>query len=379
MGKRAHARLPASSSERWIACTRSAILNMQADDKGSPYAAQGTDAHALCEHLLKQALRRKSRDPTPDLTWYDQEMQECAEGYRDFVMEQIEEAKALSPDPYIGIEQRLDYSRWVPEGFGTGDCVIIADGLLHIIDYKYGVGIPVAAENNSQLMCYAAAALDTFEGIYQIDRIKLSIYQPRRENVCTWETTKDELLKWADEVLAPAAQLALKGEGDFNPGDHCTFCKVKDTCRARAEEEMKLMKYEFEEPELLTDEEIALILPAIDNLTSWASDVKEYALNKALSGTRFKGFKVVEGKANRKYTDENAVATVLTEAGCDPFEKKVKGITALTKELGKKRFEELLSGLIARPKGKPVLVPESDKRPEYVNVTNSDFETEEGE
>ena len=155
MGKRAHARLPASSSERWIACTRSAILNMQADDKGSPYAAQGTDAHALCEHLLKQALRRKSRDPTPDLTWYDQEMQECAEGYRDFVVEQIEEAKTLSPDPYIGIEQRLDYSRWVPEGFGTGDCVIIADGLLHIIDYKYGVGIPVAAENNSQLMCYA--------------------------------------------------------------------------------------------------------------------------------------------------------------------------------------------------------------------------------
>lgn len=376
MEKRSHARLPASASERWIACTRSALLNMQADDKGSAYAAQGTDAHALCEHLLKQSLGRKSRDPTPDLTWYDQEMQECAEGYRDFVVEQIEEAKKLSPDTYVGIEMRLDFSRWVPEGFGTGDCVIIADGLLHIIDYKHGVGIPVAAENNSQLMCYAAAAFDTFEVIYNMDRIRLSIYQPRRENVCTWEITKDELLKWADEVLAPVAKQALNGEGEFKPGIHCTFCKVKDTCRARAEEEMKLMKYEFEEPELLTDDEIALILPSIDNLTSWASDIKEYALNKALSGTHFKGFKVVEGKANRKYSDEMAVAAVLAKAGLDPFEKKVKGITALTKELGKKRFEELLSGFIERPKGKPVLVPESDKRPEYVNIKIEDFMTE---
>lgn len=376
MGKRKHAVLPASSSARWIACTRSALLNLQTDEEYSPYAAQGTDAHAVCEHLIKKALGRKSRDPTPDLTWYDQEMLECAEGYRDFVLEQIEEAKMLSPDPYVGIEQRLDYSKWVPEGFGTGDCVIIADGLLHIIDYKYGVGIPVAAEKNSQLMCYAVAALDTFEGIYHMERIKLSIYQPRRENVCTWETTKDELLKWANEVLAPAATLALNGKGEFKPGSHCTFCKVKETCRARAEEEMKLMKYEFADPEFLSDDEIALILPVIDNLTAWTSDVKEYALKKALSGVHFKGFKVVEGKANRKYIDEGAVAQRLSEAGCDPYEKKVKGITTLSRELGKKRFETLLEGLLFRPKGNPVLVPESDKRPEYVTVTNDDFETE---
>ena len=376
MGKRKHAVLPASSSARWIACTRSALLNLQTDEEYSPYAAQGTDAHAVCEHLIKKALGRKTRDPTPDLTWYDQEMQECAEGYLDFVMEQIEEAKMLSPDPYVGIEQRLDYSKWVPEGFGTGDCVIIADGLLHIIDYKYGVGIPVAAEKNSQLMCYAVAALDTFEGIYHMERVKLSIYQPRRENVCTWETTKDELLKWANEVLAPAATLALNGKGEFKPGSHCTFCKVKETCRARAEEEMKLMKYEFAEPEFLSDDEIALILPVIDNLTAWTSDVKEYALKKALSGVHFKGFKVVEGKANRKYIDEGAVAQRLSEAGCDPYEKKVKGITTLSRELGKKRFETLLEGLLFRPKGNPVLVPETDKRPEYVTVTNEDFETE---
>ena len=376
MGKRKHAVLPASSSARWIACTRSALLNLQTDEEYSPYAAQGTDAHAVCEHLIKKALGRKSRDPTPDLTWYDQEMLECAEGYRDFVLEQIEEAKMLSSDPYVGIEQRLDYSKWVPEGFGTGDCVIIADGLLHIIDYKYGVGIPVAAEKNSQLMCYAVAALDTFEGIYHMERVKLSIYQPRRENVCTWETTKDELLKWANEVLAPAATLALNGKGEFKPGSHCTFCKVKETCRARAEEEMKLMKYEFADPEFLSDDEIALILPVIDNLTAWTSDVKEYALKKALSGVHFKGFKVVEGKANRKYIDEGAVAQRLSEAGCDPYEKKVKGITTLSRELGKKRFETLLEGLLFRPKGNPVLVPESDKRPEYVTVTNDDFETE---
>lgn len=365
-----HARCSASSSERWIACPRSAILNAEADERASPYAQEGTEAHSLCEHLLQTALGRESQDPVPNLSYYNQEMQECAEGYRDFVMEHIAEACA----PYVGIEQRLDFSRWVPEGFGTGDCVIAADDLLQIIDYKHGVGVLVSAERNSQLMCYALGALDTFGSIYDIRRIRLAIYQPRRENVDVWETTTDELLKWADDVLAPAARLAIAGKGEFHAGEHCKFCKIKATCRARAESNLGINDGDFEEPAELTNDEIAAILPLLDGMVSWASDLKDYALEQALSGTRYYGYKVVESRAIRRYTDEAAVARIVTQAGYEPYEKKLLGITAMTKELGKKKFEELLSGYIIKPHGKPVLVADSDKRPEINTVTNADFD-----
>lgn len=370
---KAHALCSASSGARWVACPPSARLNAEAGDRGSPYTQQGTDAHALCEYLLKKFLGRKARDPTDNLTWYDQEMQDCAEGYRDFVTEQVVEAKKVCPDPFVGVEQRLDFSRWVPEGFGTGDCVIVADDLIHVIDFKYGVGVLVNAEKNIQMMCYALGALDTFGDLYPVSRIKLSIYQPRRENVSTWETTKDELLSWAEEVLVPAAKQAYAGEGEFHAGDHCMFCKVKATCRARAEYNTELMKYELKEPDELTDDEIAMILPKVESLVSWATDVKEYALEQALLGTHYEGFKIVEGRATRKYTDEDAVAKAVSDAGYDPYEKKVRGITAMTKELGKKKFEELLGGYVYKPHGKPVLVAESDKRPKYKDISIDDF------
>lgn len=371
-----HAICSASSSERWIQCPPSAKLNAAAGDMGSTYAQQGTDAHSKCEYLLRKALGQKAKDPTEDLTWYNQEMEDCCEAYRDFVLEQVEDARQTCSDPFVGVEQRLDYSRWVPEGAGTGDCVIVADDLLHIIDFKYGVGVPVSADHNSQLMCYALAALDTFDGLYTIRRVRLSIFQPRRENVNTWETTVDELLRWADEVLAPAAKLAYAGEGEFHAGDHCRFCRIRETCRARAEYNMELMRYAFEEPAELSNEEIADILPKIDSLTAWAADVKDYALQQALNGATFPGFKVVEGRSNRKYTDEAVVASIVQSAGYDPYEKKVLGITAMTKALGKKKFEELLGGYITKPRGKPVLAAESDARPEYTTVTNDDFDLE---
>ena len=235
-----HAFLAASASERWLRCPPSAKLCAQEEDQGSPYAQQGTDAHELCQYLLEKALGRDAKDPTENLTWYDGEMQEAAEGYRDFVLEQIAEAKKLCKDPLVCIEQVLDFSKWVEHGFGTGDCVIVADGLLQIIDFKYGLGVLVEAEDNPQLKLYALGALDTFGDLYDIKRIKVSIYQPRRANICSWETGKEDLLTWADEVLAPAAKLAYAGEGEFTAGDHCVFCKVKATCRKRAEENLAL-------------------------------------------------------------------------------------------------------------------------------------------
>ena len=372
-----HAFLSASSSHRWLACPPSALLCAKEADQSSAYAKQGSDAHELCEYLLLKALGHDPPDPTENLDYYDAEMLSCAEGYRDFVMEQVEEARKLSADTLICVEQRLDYSRWVENGFGTGDCVIVADDLLHVIDYKYGLGVLVSASGedgtgNSQLKCYALGALDTFGDLYDIRRIKLSIYQPRRENVDTFEMKVEDLLRWADDVLSPIAKLAFTGDGEFCAGDHCVFCKVKATCRARADYNMELAKYEFEKPAMLNDEEIASILPMIDSLVSWATDIKEFALQQALSGTVYEGYKVVEGRSNRKYSDETAVARIVQEAGYDPFEKKLLGVTAMQRQLGKKKFQELLGGLLYKPPGKPVLVPTSDSRPE-MNTAANDF------
>mgnify|MGYP001029344687 CR=1 FL=1 len=367
-----HAFLSASSSHRWINCPPSAALCAKEPNKSSPYAQQGTDAHSLCEHKVLTALGQASQDPTESLTWFDEEMADCTDQYCTYVMEQLQEAKKLCGDPQVLVEQRLDFSRWVPDAFGTGDCLIVADQILHIIDFKYGLGILVEAENNPQMMCYALGALELFDGIYDIDEIQMTIFQPRRENISTYTISKAELLKWADEILAPTAKLAYAGEGEFKAGEHCQFCKVKATCRKRAEYNLELARYDFEMPPVLDDTEISVILGKIDSLVSWASDIKEHALQQALSGVHYDGFKVVEGRANRKYSDEAAVAAVVAEAGYDPYEKKVLGITAMTSLLGKKKFEEVVGSYIVKPQGKPALAPESDKRP-AMNTAYEDF------
>lgn len=369
-----HAYLSASASHRWLACPPSAKLCAQEEDRGSPYAAQGTCAHELGQYLVEKALGRPCRDPTEDLDFYDAEMQEAAEAYCSFVMEQVEAAKALCKDPLVCIEQTLDFSKWVEHGFGTGDAVIVADGILHIIDLKYGVGVLVEADHNSQMMCYGLGALDTFGDLYDIERIRMSVFQPRRDNVDTWEVSKEELLRWADEVLAPTAKLAYEGEGEFHAGEHCQFCKIKSTCRKRAEYAMELAKYEFADAPTLDEDEIAAILPQIDTLVSWAEDVKSWALQQALSGVRYPGFKLVEGRSIRKYTDEAAVAAVVKQAGFDPYEQRLLGITAMQKQLGKKRFDTLLGSLVVKPQGKPVLAPASDKRPEYKSAAEDFME-----
>lgn len=372
-----HAYLSASASHRWLACPPSAKLCANILDQASEYAQQGTDCHELCAYLVEKALGKDVIDPTENLTYYDAEMQNCAEEYRNYVLEQIEASKEFCKDPQVMIEQRLDFSRWVENGFGTGDCVIVADEVLQIIDYKHGLGILVSAGDdeyggNSQMMCYALGALEVFGDIYDINKIKMTIFQPRRNNISTYTISKEDLLKWADEVLAPTAQLAYVGKGEFNAGDHCTFCKVKATCRKRAEYNLELAKYDFKMPATLDDTEIAAILEKVDEMISWGNDIKDYALQQAQSGVHFEGWKIVEGRSNRKYTDENAVTDTVKDAGFDPYEKKLLGITAMSTLLGKKKFEELLGGLIYKPPGKPTLVPESDKRP-AMNTAKDDF------
>ena len=367
-----HALLSASSSDRWIHCPPSARLSETYEDKGSDYAAEGTDAHSLCEYKLKTALGMEADDPTENLSWFNQEMDDCASGYAAYVLEQVEAVKETCSDPVVLIEQRVDFSRWVEEGFGTADCIIIADGTLQVIDFKYGLGVLVSATENPQMMCYALGALELFDGIYDIDTVRMTIYQPRRDNLSTYELSKDDLHTWADDVLKPAAELAFAGDGNFLCGEWCGFCKAKNACRARADANLELAKYDFKLPPLLTDEDVEDILGKIDDLVSWASDIKEYALAQAISGKQWSGFKLVEGRSNRRYVNDAAVAAAVTEAGFDPYEQKLLGITAMQKMLGKARFDEVLSGLIEKPQGKPTLVPESDKRP-AMNTAITDF------
>lgn len=374
-----HAILSASSSNRWLHCPPSARLGESYEDKGSDYAAEGTDAHSLCEYKLRKALGQKAKNPTKQLSWYSEEMEDCATGYAAYILEQVEAGKQTCADPVVLIEQRVDFSRWVEQGFGTADCIVIADGTLRICDYKHGLGILVSAEDNPQMKCYALGALELFDGIYDIDTVSMTIYQPRRQNISTFEITKDELYRWAEEVLKPTAALAFAGDGNYLCGEWCGFCKAKHECRARAEANLSLAQHDFKLPPLLTDTEIEVILSRVDELVAWASDIKEYALQQAVSGKEWNGWKLVEGRSNRKYTNEAAVIQAVSEAGFDPYEKKLLGIKALQKLLGKSRFDELLTGFIEKPQGKPTLVPESDKRPAMNNAKNDFMEENDNE
>jgi len=363
-----HAILSASSGARWTACTPSALLNTGSGNRSSPYAQEGSDAHLLCQHFIEKEYGIPTEDPTENLTYYNQEMQECAETYLATVKEIASKVK----DPAIMAEQKVSFKKWVPGGFGTADCIILSDGVTHVIDYKHGAGIFVSAEDNVQMKCYALGVIDMFDGIYDIDEICMTIVQPRKDNISSWSISKDDLLKWADDFLAPRALLASKGEGEFVSGPHCQFCQVKATCRKRAEDNLELAKLDFAPPPTLDDSEVAEVLTKADNLVSWVGDVKDYALSEALSGKRYEGFKLVAGRSVRKYTDEAAVADAVKAEGYDPFEKRLLNITSMTSLLGRKKFEEILGGLTVKPPGKPALVSINDKRPE-LNSAAEDF------
>ena len=376
MPPNSHAILSASSSHRWMNCTPSARLEREFADRETEAAAEGTAAHALCEHKLRRALKMRSRKP---VSKYDcDEMDGYTDGYVEFVLEQLNQAKLECADPMILIEQRLGFSCWVPEGFGTGDCLIVADKLLHIIDFKYGQGVLVDAEENPQMMLYALGALRLFDSLCDITEISMSIYQPRRENVSTWTISVDELNAWAENILKPRAELAHKGEGDYLPGPWCQFCKAAVKCRARAEEKLQLARFEFAPPPLLSDEEIEEILGKLDDLTKWASEIQAYAQDAAINhGKVWQGFKLVATRTNRKYTDEEAVVKAANEAGYhDIFKKSLIPITEMERLMGKKNFTAILGSLVEKPQGRPTLVPVTDKRPALTNTGAGDDFTE---
>ena len=357
-----HSLLSPSSSHRWINCAPSARLTENYPDARSGYADEGTQAHAVAEAKLRYRLGQPNAPPRCD----DVEMDEHTDDYVAFVMEQLDELS----DPKVYVEQRVDCSKWVPACSGTCDTLILSDGILHVIDLKYGRGVKVDAEDNDQLRIYALGALELFDFLYPIHTIRMSIFQPRLANCSTCEESREELEKWAELLLKPAADLAWCGKGDYKAGAHCQFCKAKAECRERANTNMALASYDFTEPALLENDEIALILSKIDELVAWASDVKDFALAEALKGVRFDGWKVVEGRSNRKYTDEAAVTEAVKQIGLDPFEHKILGVTAMATLLGKKRFEETVGVFVEKPQGKPVLVPVTDKRLE-INTTTA--------
>lgn len=364
-----HAVLSASGAYRWLNCLPSARLELEFVNNESSAAAEGTAAHALCEHKLKKALHMRSKRPVS--VYNSDEMEEHSDAYVEFVMEQLELAKQSCTDPLILIEQRLDFSCYVPQGFGTGDCIIIADKKLHIIDFKYGMGVLVDAVDNPQMKLYALGALDIYDSLYDIEEVSMTIFQPRRENVSTWTIPVKELKDWAENELKPKAKKAYEGEGDYLPGEWCTFCRAAVKCRARAEEKLKLAQMEFKLPPLLTDSEIEEVLSKLSDLTKWANEIIAYATDAAVNhGKEWHGFKVVEGRSVRKYKDEKAVAEAAKANGYkDIYRQNLITLTEMQKLMGKKKFEQILGGLIHKPPGKPTLVPNSDKRP-AMNISN---------
>lgn len=363
-----HALLSASSSHRWLNCNPSARLEREFADRETTAAAEGTAAHALAEHKLKRRLKLRSERPVSPFD--TEEMEICTDDYADFVMEQVTKERRRDPDTQVFIEQRLDFSCYVPEGFGTGDCLIVSKGRLHIIDLKYGMGLLVDSEENPQMKLYALAALTQYEEQYQIKKVKLTIFQPRRENVSTWETSVAKLKKWATKDLVPKAQRAFKGEGEYCPGEWCIFCKAAVKCRARAEDKLRLAQSEFKMPPLLTDAEIEDVLAKLPDIKKWADEIQEYALAKALAGKEWAGFKLVEGRSVRKFTDERAVVKAANAAGYhDIYKQTLISLTEMEKLMGKAEFSKVLGALVTKPQGKPTLVPDTDKR-QAITVSN---------
>ncbi len=354
-----HALLSPSAAHRWMNCPPSACLEREFPSSSSEVAAEGTAAHALCEHKLRKLLKLRTKRPQSDFE--DDEMDRCSDDYVLFVQERMREI----PSPMVLVEQRLDLTRYVPEAFGTADCIIVGGDRLHIVDFKYGMGVLVEAEHNPQMMLYALGALELLDGIYDIQKISVSIFQPRRENVCTWSLPKEELLRWARDDLVEKARLAYAGEGEYCAGEWCTFCRASVRCRARAEEKLRLAKEEFKYPPLITDEEIEDVLGEIPELIKWANAILAYATDAAVNhGKEWTGFKIVEGRSVRRYKDEDVVAREAESAGyTDIFDKKLISLTQMERLMGKKAFTDILGGLIEKPPGKPTLVPLSDKRP----------------
>lgn len=362
-----HALLSPSSSSKWLASPPIARLEQIATEEygvndTNVFAREGTAAHALAEFKLNRLLG--SKGVYPDSEYINSDMEYYTDDYIQFIQELIQN---FGGHPEVLVEQRLDCSKWVPDCFGTGDCLIVGDKRIHLIDLKYGITW-VQTEQNSQLMLYGLGALNLLDGIYDIDEIHLTIYQPRINNISTWVMDKAALIKWAEEELKPKAKLAYEGKGDFTPGSWLRYTKLKAVSKDRAKHHMKLRKYELKKVHLMTDAEIEEVLAQVDDLVDWAKSVKEYAEQQAIQHNKhWSGFKLVESRTSRKYSDASKVENRALEQGFEEiYETKLLPITKLEKVVGKKRFIDLFGDLIVKPTGKPILVAHSDGRPAIV-------------
>ena len=371
-----HARFSPSSANRRLNCPPSLVLEEQFKDEESQYAAEGSAGHAMAEYLIKKHLKQRSRRPVSD--YYSDELLEAVDEYVSFVIGEIEEAKRICSCPVFTVEQRVDASEYVDECFGTADMVIVTDKVVHIIDLKLGKGVPVYAEENPQLMIYGLGILGMAEMLYDVETVRLTIFQPRLNNSSTWDIAPEALKAWGEEVLKPRGAMALMGAGEFNAGSWCRFCKARNQCRARAEEFLAIAKMEFRQPALLSDDEIAEVLKVSDELAKWSADVYAFAQDQAIvHGKEWNGFKLVEGRSNRKYTSEDEVAEAATTAGyTDIYKRSLVTITEMERLMGKQEFTRILGHLVYKPQGKITLVPDSDKR-EAINKTTAAAEFQE--
>jgi hypothetical protein len=379
-----HALLSPSSASQWLTCTVAPRLCEGREDSSSEFADEGTLAHAYAETYLDHAFRPKS-ELTAALEklkshkfakHYSEELEAHASDFADYVLEQCVGDFALE------IEQKLDLRKWVPEGFGTGDAIVVKDGILNLNDLKFGRGVRVSSVENKQLMIYGLGCIEKYTWLYDFHTIRLHIYQPRIGNISVWSITVDELLKWAEDELMPKAKLAYEGKGEAVPGDHCRFCKVKAECRAFAEMSMGFLAEEFSDPKLLSIEEIAGIIPKLPLLEMFVKAVHDFSYARLLSGESIPGFKLVKGKPSRVYTDPAAIKQKLIEAGWDeekiitpPKERTLLALTALEKVLKKKPFTELVGPYITVKHASPAMAPDTDKREEYKPLEN-DFAEE---
>jgi hypothetical protein len=377
----AHALLGPSSAARWIACPPSVKLCEQFEDVESEYAKEGSLAHEIAELKVRKlidpgltsrkftAAMKKLREKE----LYQEEMQGYTDEYVEFIQEQM---YSYSTTPHIAVEQRVDFSEYVPDGFGTADCILISNDTLHVIDFKYGKGVPVSVENNKQLLLYALGAYLAYEMIFPIAHIKMSIVQPRLANIDTWECSLDYLLEFA-KIAQEKATMALKGEGDFNCGEHCKFCKAKAICKERANVNLELAKYEFKAVDQLTLEEIGEILEKAKDLAKWAEDLKEYALSESLKGNEVPGWKAVNGRGSRSFKNTDEAIKVLVDNGIAEellYERKYLTLAQIEKVIGKKDFNNLVGNLIVMNVGKPTLVEASDKREAITNRIKAEDE-----
>lgn len=372
----AHAILSASGASRWLACTPSARLEEQFPDSTSEYAKEGTLAHEVCElkvrkNLIEQMPTRtyntKLKKLKENELWQD-EMDKFTDAYLEYIQELVH---SYSCSPAVMVEKKVDFSQYVPEGFGTADCIVIAEGTMHIIDFKYGKGVAISAENNPQMKLYALGAYLEYSMLYPIEKIKMAIVQPRLENEASEsEIFVAELMDWAENVVKPLAEKAYKGEGTYIAGNHCRFCRAKATCRERARMNLEASKFEMRAGALLSDTEVGEALKMAQDLAKWAEDLKEYALTESLKGKIIPGWKAVEGRSVRAFKDTDLAIKTIVDSGIDEallYERKQLTLAQIEKLLGAKQFKELVGELVEKAPGKPTLVLETDKREKIVN------------